>query len=702
MKKALAILATVFLLVTMIPIGAVSVSAAMRTREEAVQWALSKVGHSLDYDGQYEAQCVDLIYHYYAYLGVQVMGGNASNYEWNALPSGWQRITVVPGVTQLQSGDIAVWKPGYSYNGYSTPSAGHVGIIIDSDSVGFMAVEQRAYGSTLYTWFPLQTLSCIIRPSYVEPHVHSWSEWSVSKTATCIVDGEQIRTCGCGVSEKQVVPATGKHIYDDSCDATCNMCGEKREVGHNFTMVEIEATCSQYGKRIYTCDDCAYSYEEIIAEYVSDWSTEYPSDVNEKFVESKTEYRYRDEEWKETTTPLGGDWILKTSYTQLSEYGEWSEWVNSAISANTYTQVETHTAYTYYYFLCPGCGAHMHVSNQCYSWAGGCGKYTMTGNNWVPYYSTTSYDAADLWEFHGTGKYAAYVDGQLVFRHENGAVTQYRSRTRQMETVYLYYRYTDWTEWSDVYDVSNEMIEERTVYRYVVADLDDHTYDDEYDADCNVCGGVREVPEKPPVTPDLPADAPAFVVDSVSASAGKEVIVAIRTERNSGIVSLKLGVSYDTAVLELIDAEGKDFEGTSFGPITNVPFVVNWFDALSPNNTTDGVVVLLTFRVKEDASLGKTDITLSYDAVDVFDQHFNDVAFRTVNGYVEVVEYTIGDVNNDGNINNRDLAVFQQYLNGWEVTVNEAACDVYADGNVNNRDLALLQQYLNGWDVTLG
>ena len=27
----------------------------------------------------------------------------------------------------------------------------------------------------------------------------------------------------------------------------------------------------------------------------------------------------------------------------------------------------------------------------------------------------------------------------------------------------------------------------------------DHTYDDEYDADCNVCGDIREVPEKPPV-----------------------------------------------------------------------------------------------------------------------------------------------------------------------------------------------------------
>ena len=64
------------------------------------------------------------------------------------------------------------------------------------------------------------------------------------------------------------------------------------------------------------------------------------------------------------------------------------------------------------------------------------------------------------------------------------------------------------------------------------------------------------------------------------------------------------------------------------------------------------------------------------------------------------VEY--GDLNGDEDINNRDLALLQQYLNGWDVIVDEWAADVTGDDNINNRDLALLQQYLNGWDVTLG
>ena len=66
------------------------------------------------------------------------------------------------------------------------------------------------------------------------------------------------------------------------------------------------------------------------------------------------------------------------------------------------------------------------------------------------------------------------------------------------------------------------------------------------------------------------------------------------------------------------------------------------------------------------------------------------------------VEVAYGDLNGDGNINNRDLALMQQFLNGWDVTPDEAAADVNGDGNINNRDLAMLQQFLNGWDVTLG
>ncbi len=201
----------------------------------------------------------------------------------------------------------------------------------------------------------------------------------------------------------------------------------------------------------------------------------------------------------------------------------------------------------------------------------------------------------------------------------------------------------------------------------------------------------------------LDKDVAAFVVDDATARAGDTFTVAVRTQNNTGITSLKLWVEYDSNVLELTGIEQQDFVGGVFGhgPLTANPVAINWADSLSPNNTTDGVIALLTFTVKEGAASGDTAISLSYDPEDVYDQDFENVTFATVEGAVTVIEYISGDVNGDGKVNNKDLGLLLQYLNGWDVTVVEAACDVNRDGRVNNKDLGILLQYLNGWDVEL-
>lgn len=52
-------------------------------------------------------------------------------------------------------------------------------------------------------------------------HTHSFGEWTVTKAATCTEPGEQTRTCECGYSETQVIPATG-HDY---VNGVCTNCG---------------------------------------------------------------------------------------------------------------------------------------------------------------------------------------------------------------------------------------------------------------------------------------------------------------------------------------------------------------------------------------------------------------------------------------------------------------------------------------------
>ena len=94
------------------------------TVDEAIAWAASQVGKSLEGDNYYGSnneaayQCVDFIICYYKYLGVTPATGNGCDYAGNALPAGWTRVQG----GKPQKGDILV------YSGNSKNTAGHVAI----------------------------------------------------------------------------------------------------------------------------------------------------------------------------------------------------------------------------------------------------------------------------------------------------------------------------------------------------------------------------------------------------------------------------------------------------------------------------------------------------------------------------------------------------------------------------------------------
>ena len=157
-----------------------SAYATSRTQSEAVNWANSQKGKSLDYDGAYGAQCVDLIYYYYQYLGVSPQGGDASAYINNSLPSGWKRV-----YSNFQPGDIAVWKVNHSCGTCTTSSYGHIGIITSADSTGFNAINQNFNGASYCTqnWFYCSALACAIRPNWNSGNVAPISFNSQSTTA---------------------------------------------------------------------------------------------------------------------------------------------------------------------------------------------------------------------------------------------------------------------------------------------------------------------------------------------------------------------------------------------------------------------------------------------------------------------------------------------------------------------------------------
>ena len=110
----------------------------------------------------------------------------------------------------------------------------------------------------------------------------------------------------------------------------------------------------------------------------------------------------------------------------------------------------------------------MHGHGTCYTWAGGCGAATQE-SDFHKVWSTTSWDAANLQDWHGTGKVYTYIDGQLVFKWtEGGSKTQYRYCTRQWETTYQYYRWGEWSDYTEtaVSPSENTEVQTKTQDRY--------------------------------------------------------------------------------------------------------------------------------------------------------------------------------------------------------------------------------------------
>ena len=140
------------------------------------------------------------------------------------------------------------------------------------------------------------------------PHEHDWGTGVVTTEATCTTDGVKTYTCECGETKTEAVPATGHtevvdeavaatcttdgktegkhcsvcnevivaqetvpatgHAYDDDKDATCNNCGEVRDVScaHVWDegVITTEATCTIDGVKTFTCSECGATKTEAI------------------------------------------------------------------------------------------------------------------------------------------------------------------------------------------------------------------------------------------------------------------------------------------------------------------------------------------------------------------------------------------------------------------------------------------------------
>ncbi len=213
------------------------------------------------------------------------------------------------------------------------------------------------------------------------------------------------------------------------------------------------------------------------------WSTTKPSGVDSSLIETKTQYRSRDKETTTSTESSLSGWTADGTVQVWGDYGAWSSWSPTAVTASDARQVETAVIYRYYYFYCPTCGGH-----EPFTGKSDCGKYTLSSADWheawftTPYsqcaHKTFSYTSAKYYTTSlGDGQSWCFSAGNLnntaVGTKDSGGSdvvikNGYRSRTRSQTTVYSFYRWTAWSSWGDTKLVGDDdtQVQTRTLYRW--------------------------------------------------------------------------------------------------------------------------------------------------------------------------------------------------------------------------------------------
>lgn len=114
---------------------------------------------------------------------------------------------------------------------------------------------------------------------------------------------------------------------------------------------------------------------------------------------------------------------------------------------------------------------------------------------------------------------------------------------------------------------------------------------------------------------------PEISVESAVVYAGEEVLLSVKLENNPGIAALKLSLSYDSQ-LELLAVEDSGNLGSPMfsNSCSAKPYILSWniSSVADRDFMHNGVIATLRFRVKNSASAGEYNISLSCKVGEVF------------------------------------------------------------------------------------
>ena len=204
----------------------------------------------------------------------------------------------------------------------------------------------------------------------------------------------------------------------------------------------------------------------------SEWSETAQTKSDIRNVESKNQYQYRTKNWttQVNNATLSG-WQCDTSKTEIS-YGQWTEYGETPISGSSTLdvttetrsrQVQTGTKYKYYHYKYIRDGA------TWYTWAYRSDGTYLTKETTSPLQRSYP-DNGTLWDgvkegFGGRGGDLWFLESTTPIMG-NQSYTVYL--TRPITTTYYFWQWSGWSNWTDgtKNGDSNTEVANRTMYRY--------------------------------------------------------------------------------------------------------------------------------------------------------------------------------------------------------------------------------------------
>ena len=184
-------------------------------------------------------------------------------------------------------------------------------------------------------------------------------------------------------------------------------------------------------------------------------------------------------------------------------------------------------------------------------------------------------------------------------------------------------------------------------------------------------------------------------VGKTVATHGKEVLIPISISQNPGFAGINVKIDYDKTRLQLIGSDDTAGLDWTVNTGNNAGVVM----ASTRNYTKDGEILLLKFKVLEDAPDGFAKVSLFN--VDVLTIDEKPISVTVSSGGVEVITCLPGDVTGDGVLDTRDALRLKKHLAGLDAPIVWQNADVTGDNDVTLADLLRLMKYLAGMQVEL-